>query len=95
MSEETIDVISEIAAERQHQCSLGYTPEFDDAYRGEELLDAALCYGGFGRPIGDVTLLWPWVPRAWNPKTKRENLIRAAALIVAEIERMDRKDAVR
>lgn len=36
--------------------------------------------------------LWPsgWGIKWWKPKTRRHNLIRAGALIVAEIERLDR-----
>lgn len=34
---------------------------------------------------------WPWDAAWWKPKDPRRDLIRAAALIVAEIERMDRK----
>lgn len=33
---------------------------------------------------------WPWAPEAFKPKPRRYDLIRAAALIVAEIERHDR-----
>lgn len=33
---------------------------------------------------------WPWHKFWWKPKSPRRDLIRAAALIVAEIERMDR-----
>lgn len=33
---------------------------------------------------------WPWAYRWWRPKNRRRDLIRAAALIVAEIERLDR-----
>lgn len=35
---------------------------------------------------------WPWTPQWWKPKTPRQDLIRAAALIVAEIERIDRAE---
>ena len=36
---------------------------------------------------------WPWADDCWKPKNPRRDLIRAAALIVAEIERLDRKDS--
>ena len=35
-------------------------------------------------------LLWPWTPMWWKPTTPRRNLVKAGALIVAEIERLDR-----
>ena len=34
-------------------------------------------------------LLWPWEGKWWKPTTPRRDLIKAAALIVAEIERLD------
>jgi hypothetical protein len=33
---------------------------------------------------------WPWEDEWWKPKDCRRDLIRAGALIVAEIERLDR-----
>jgi hypothetical protein len=46
-----------------------------------------------------VPKLWPasWHATWWKPKDERSNLVRAAALLLAEIERMDRaapKDGV-
>lgn len=39
-----------------------------------------------------LTLLrWPWARRWWKPKTPRRDLVRAAALILAEIELLDRR----
>lgn len=35
--------------------------------------------------------LWPWHADWWKPASRRRDLIRAAALIVAEIERLDRQ----
>ena len=37
---------------------------------------------------------WPasWSTDWWKPKTPRRDLVRAAALLIAEIERIDRKD---
>lgn len=34
--------------------------------------------------------LWPWSPNDRKPKSGRDDLVRAAALIIAEIERRDR-----
>lgn len=47
---------------------------------------------------GFINLLWwmwprSWSDRWWKPKDRRRDLIRAAALIVAEIERLDRAAA--
>ncbi len=35
-------------------------------------------------------MCWPWSPGWWKPRDYRRDLVRAAALIIAEIERMDR-----
>jgi len=37
---------------------------------------------------------WPWLRRWWKPSNARRDLIKAAALIVAEIERLDRAEAI-
>lgn len=37
--------------------------------------------------------LWPWSYEWWKPKDRRSDLVRAAALIIAEIERLDRAAA--
>lgn len=34
---------------------------------------------------------WPWPRRWWKPANSRSNLVKAAALILAEIERLDRR----
>lgn len=34
---------------------------------------------------------WPWDAKWWKPKNTRRDLVRAGALIVAELERMDRE----
>lgn len=33
---------------------------------------------------------WPWDESRWKPRTRRENLARATALNLAEVERLDR-----
>jgi hypothetical protein len=37
-----------------------------------------------------VRNMWPWGRQWWKPKDHRRDLVRAAALIIAEIERLDR-----
>lgn len=43
---------------------------------------------------GILRALWPWAPQWFKPKDRRHDLVRAAALIVAEIERLDRRAAI-
>lgn len=56
-------------------------------------------WAGGGRDPDDYFIpacpsLWPWHGSWWKPKDRRRDLIRAAALIVAEIERLDRRSAL-
>jgi hypothetical protein len=97
-------VIEEIAAERQRQKDVeGWTPEHDDMHTDGEMAIAAAEYAKIGaaryRAIYAQELKsrgepppvdWPWESKWWKPKDRRKNLIRAAALIVAELERLDR-----
>lgn len=98
--------LADIAAERRRQVEVeGWTVEHDDAHASDEMAMAAICYadpnppmvpgpdhgdriGGQWYPDG-----WPWSPGWWKPTTRRRNLVKAAALIVAEIERIDRAAA--
>jgi hypothetical protein len=75
-----MSVIEEIAAERARQISVeGWTPEHDDGHDFGQMSSAAACYA-----------FWPWDEKWWKPGTPRRNLVKAGALIVAEIERLDR-----
>ncbi|EPK4334349.1 ead/Ea22-like family protein [Escherichia coli] len=84
--------ILDVVAERQRQQSVeGWTPEHDNAYQNSELADAAACYAihahnqGFSTPAH-----WPWSPDWWKQSGARCDLVKAGALILAEIERIDR-----
>ena len=92
-------VITEIATERQRQISVeGYDAGHDEQHENGELAAAAAAYALLqndglnnvyvGRtPIADY--LWPWNPYGFSSKGDRRNLVCAAALIIAEIERLD------
>lgn len=87
----------DVLAERQRQISAeGWTPEHDDKHTDGELAAAAACYAN---PIqvrsGGVPSAWPWDRKWWKPRDRRSDLVRAGALILAEIERLDRLAAVR
>lgn len=83
----------DVLAERHRQTQQeGATPEHDDLYLEAELPRAAAAYAlsasGFSNAI---TLdFWPFSTDWWKPTTPRRNLVKAAALILAEIERIDR-----
>jgi hypothetical protein len=39
---------------------------------------------------GIIASIWPWDRAYWKPRGPRNNLVKAGALILAEIERIDR-----
>jgi len=95
MTKAALDVL----AERRRQIEAeGWTPEHDDEHDGGELACAAAAYA---LDAGDKLDqrppdFWPWYggrPREvrwWKPSDRRRNLVKAGALILAEIERLDR-----
>ncbi|KAA0015477.1 hypothetical protein F0A16_20525 [Salinicola corii] len=85
--------------ERQRQIdSEGWKPEHDDTHTDGELAAAASTYAwsacvqvtGHALPKTPPAV-WPFEKAWWKPATDpRRNLVKAAALILAEIERLDR-----
>jgi hypothetical protein len=72
-------VIDDIVAERQRQVARGYTAEHDDEHATGEIISGE--WGAVMRLERVVAGIHP------NP---RDGLVQAAALVVAEIERLDR-----
>ena len=85
-----------------------YSIKHDDSYQMNELSRAAASYVNnvvsrgwvFNSVYGpeayqseEVPDLWPWSDEHWKPKNPRRDLVKAAALIIAEIDRMDRSSA--
>lgn len=88
-------------AERLRQIDVeGWTPEHDDTHDRRELLKAARCYADLASYAprlrsavlkrGEPPAGWPWDAEWWNPSSPRRDMVKAAALIIAEIERLDR-----
>ncbi len=82
-----------IAQERQRQIDVeGFTPEQDKKYLNGELVQAAACYavnGDYDYPPDKEDYSWPFSAQWWKPSTDRiKNLVRAGALIAAEIDRL-------
>ncbi|HEJ5377704.1 hypothetical protein JET96_05895 [Pseudomonas aeruginosa] len=91
----------DVQAERRRQITAeGWTPEHDDEHACDEIAAFACFYAmppaardwdtsstGYGDTLGEAIL-----PEGWEPKTgdRRRELVKAAALILAEIERLDR-----
>jgi hypothetical protein len=98
--------IVDVLAERQRQIDIkGWTPEHDDEHGHGEMAGAAACYAHHvnarawvvGTTHDDYAQepspdLWPWSEDSWKPTTPRRDLVKAAALLLAEIERRDRQE---
>jgi len=91
-----------IAEERQRQIEKeGWTPEHDDEHGACEMSMAASAYieqtirqeNGHCHPDEDEPILsiWPWVSEDWKPSDSIRNLVKAGALIAAEIDRLQRR----
>jgi len=91
----------DVLAERRRQISgEQWSPEHDDFHEEGELADAAACYAAGSIPMAQVApdsdryvSLCPWDQSWWKPSGgRRRNLVKAGALILAEIERLDRAE---
>ena len=88
----------DVQAERRRQVEVeGWTPEHDDKHSHGQMARAAACYAlaGSSAPSDGtaallVSLAWPWDEQWWKPSTARRDLVKACALALAEIERLDR-----
>ena len=86
----------------RQQDAEGWTPQHDDTHTDGELARAAACYavaasaqlqGCDSDEIHDLTVPrvdWPWDEEAFKLADPMRNLIKAGALILAEIERLQR-----
>jgi|GEM_PF-5515245 len=82
---------ADVLAERRRQVEAkGWTPSHDDLYCAAELPRAAAAYILNGAN-DEAPVIWPFAPKWWKPRDARSNYVRAAALILAEIERLDRQ----
>lgn len=86
-----------IAEERKRQKEVeGWTAENDKKHSNGELATAAVCYAlpamnrysSSWRP--DIPVFWPWENKWWKPtpNDRLRELVKAGALIAAEIDRL-------
>ncbi|HCG0240758.1 TPA: hypothetical protein NI943_005591 [Pseudomonas aeruginosa] len=83
----------DVLAERRRQVEAeGWTPEHDDEHDNGEMALAAASYAAYAHIelSGDLPFCWPWDQQWWKPTTTRRDLVKACALGLAEIERLDR-----
>lgn len=95
--------IKAIGAERERQLQAeGFTRDGDQQYRRGELAKAATAYvqlaamdleaGGRNHIAWHgPAAVWPWAPEWWKPVDARRDLVRAGALIAAQIDLIDGK----
>lgn len=88
------NAIQDIASERARQQRVeGYTTAHDDQYVSGRLALGAAAYcltAAKMRGIAHQLRLWSWPRETFKPKDPRRDLVRAGAMVVAEIERIDR-----
>lgn len=98
----------DVLAERTRQVMVKrWTPSHDDTHDAGELAAAGSCYAlsaavilnpytqGDGVEESTPPYAWPWGAEHWkiNRADPRRALVKAAALLIAEIERIDRQAA--
>ena len=95
-------VIADVVAERRRQVEAeGWTPAHDDKHKRRQLALAAQSYlATHAEPDVDCPRRphlnrecwnWPWSKKWWKPsKDPVRNLVKAGALIAAEIDRLQR-----
>ncbi len=84
--------ITDIIAERQRQQAVeGWSPEHDDTHDKAEMVFAAISYLMAVVNPNASHGWWPWDAAWWKPTNPRRDLVKAGALIAAEIERIDRQ----
>jgi hypothetical protein len=84
-------VLSEVLSAIMHQRDKGFTLLHDLTHPDGIISCASATYALHGTPYqrDKGLMLWPWAENDFKPRHRRDNLIRAAALIVAEIVRLD------
>jgi hypothetical protein len=92
----------DVLAERQRQIEIeGWTLEHDDTHSNGEMARAGAAYAYHAGLSGERRAArfpqgWPvgWALSWWKPTDRRRDLVKAGALIIAEIERLDRLPSV-
>ncbi len=91
--------INAVIAERFRQIEQeGWSIDHDDGHKSGELAKAGAMYAQHaGSPDNwiEAPIGWPWDRSWWKPAGFRRDLVRAAALIIAEGEKFDRNRKTR
>lgn len=97
------DVYDAVLWERAKQHAKGYDARNDDTWTLGQLITGARCYietafiqTNTAKPIPSCFTHkdWPWAKETFKPEQDRKaNLIKAAAMLIAEVERIEREEA--
>ena len=92
---------ADVLAERKRQVMTeGWTPEHDDQHVNFEMAIAGGLYAisavdSHHKLRNSAPSAWPWDRKWWKPDGPRRDLVKAGALILAEIERLDRAAGIK
>lgn len=92
---------ADVLAERKRQVTTeGWTPEHDDQHVNFEMAIAGGLYAisavdSHHKLRNSAPSAWPWDRKWWKPDGPRRDLVKAGALILAEIERLDRAAGIK
>lgn len=92
---------ADVLAERKRQVTReGWTPEHDDQHVNFEMAIAGGLYAisavdSHHKLRNSAPSAWPWDRKWWKPDGPRRDLVKAGALILAEIERLDRAAGIK
>lgn len=93
--------VADVLAERKRQVTTeGWTPEHDDQHVNFEMAIAGGLYAisavdSHHKLRNSAPSAWPWDRKWWKPDGPRRDLVKAGALILAEIERLDRAAGIK
>ncbi|PZU62344.1 MAG: hypothetical protein DI552_00300 [Brevundimonas sp.] len=84
--------VVDIVAERQYQISRhGWSRDHDDTHADGAIANAAADYASTGQQ--PISTSWAYGSKVVDKEPRRQQLVKAGALIIAEIERLDRQRA--
>ena len=92
---------ADVLAERKRQVTTeGWTPEHDDQHVNFEMAIAGGLYAisavdSHHKLRNSAPSAWPWYRKWGKPDGPRRDLVKAGALILAEIERLDRAAGIK
>lgn len=82
--------LDDVLAERQRQIGAGYDAAHDDEHVDGEIARAAAAYALHDSASDAPPRCWPFGSHEFRAGARRANLVKAAAMLLAEVERLDR-----